>query len=60
MSLPPDLNCKPQLAQQIAFILEVDKVKHILRKSKLFDGSRFENDAEHSWTICMMAMLLRE
>jgi putative hydrolases of HD superfamily len=60
MSLPPNLNCKPRLAQQIAFILEVDKVKHILRKSKLFDGSRFENDAEHSWTICMMAMLLRE
>jgi putative hydrolase of HD superfamily len=60
MSLPSDLNCKPRLAQQIAFILEVDKVKHILRKSKLFDGSRFENDAEHSWTICMMAMLLSE
>ena len=60
MHLPPNLNSKPQLAQQIAFIIEVDKVKNILRKSKLFDGSRFENDAEHSWTICMMAMLLKE
>jgi putative hydrolases of HD superfamily len=31
-----------------------------LRKTKVFDGSKFENDAEHSWTICLMASLLRE
>jgi putative hydrolase of HD superfamily len=46
--------------RQIAFIVEVDKIKNILRKSKLFDGSRHENDAEHSWTVCLMANLLRE
>ncbi len=60
MHLLPNLNCKPQLLQQLAFIIEVDKVKNILRKSKLFDCSRFENDAEHSWTICIMAVLLKE
>jgi putative hydrolase of HD superfamily len=45
---------------QLNFIVEIDKLKNILRKSKLFDGSRFENDAEHSWTVCVMALLLRE
>lgn len=45
---------------QLDFIFEADKVKGILRKSKLFDGSRFENDAEHSWTICLMAILFKE
>jgi putative hydrolases of HD superfamily len=49
-----------RLRNQLDFIIEVDKVKHIIRKSKLFDASRFENDAEHSWTICLMAILLKE
>ena len=35
-------------------------MKNIFRKSKLFDGNRFENDAEHSWTISIMALLLKE
>ncbi len=46
--------------KQIDFIVEVDKIKSIVRRSRLFDGSRFENDAEHSWTICLMATLFRE
>ncbi len=46
--------------KQLDFIIEIDKVKNILRKSKLFDGSRYENDAEHSWTICLMSLLLKE
>lgn len=46
--------------KQLDFIFEIDKVKNILRKTKLFDGNRFENDAEHSWTICLMAILFKE
>ncbi len=46
--------------KQIAFIIEVDKIKHIFRKTRLFDDSRHENDAEHSWHLCMMAMILQE
>jgi putative hydrolase of HD superfamily len=46
--------------KQIDFIVEVDKIKGIMRRSRLFDGSRFENDAEHSWTISLMAILFRE
>jgi putative hydrolase of HD superfamily len=49
-----------RLETQLQFIIEIDKIKNILRKSKLFDGNRFENDAEHSWTICIMALLLKE
>ena len=55
-----DINYNQRLEKQLNFIIEIDKVKHILRKSKLFDGNRFENDAEHSWTICIMAFLLKE
>ncbi|MCL1993343.1 MAG: HD domain-containing protein [Spirochaetes bacterium] len=49
-----------RLEKQLNFIIEIDKVKNIVRRSRLFDGSRFENDAEHSWTICVMALLLKE
>lgn len=49
-----------RLAQQIAFILEIDKLKHIMRQSYLLDTSRRENDAEHSWHLAIMAVLLYE
>ena len=49
-----------QLEKQLNFIMEIDKVKNIIRKSRLFDNSRYENDAEHSWTICIMAILLKD
>ena len=49
-----------RLKKQLGFIVEADKVKSILRRTSLFDGSRRENDAEHSWTVCLMASLLAE
>jgi putative hydrolase of HD superfamily len=49
-----------KLEKQLQFIVETDKVKSIIRKSKLFHENRLENDAEHSWTICIMALLLKE
>jgi len=49
-----------RLQRQLNFVIEVDKIKSVLRKTKLFHEERFENDAEHSWSICMMAMLLEE
>lgn len=42
------------------FILEVDKVKNIVRQTYLSDGKRKENDAEHSWHLALMAVLLKE
>ena len=41
-----------RLQQQIAFLMEIDKVKNIFRQTYLADGERKENDAEHSWAHC--------
>lgn len=49
-----------RLQKQIEFIKEIDKLKHILRQTVLMDGSRQENDAEHTWHLAMMAMVLLE
>lgn len=49
-----------RLEQQICFIREIDKVKNIYRQTYLADGQRKENDAEHSWHIALMAVLLKE
>ncbi|HRR02163.1 MAG TPA: HD domain-containing protein [Treponemataceae bacterium] len=46
--------------KQIDFIIEIDKIKHIFRKTRLFDGSRFENDAEHAWHFALLALVLQE
>jgi len=49
-----------RLKQQMDFILEVDKLKKITRQTYLSDGSRKENDAEHSWHLALMCALLSE
>jgi putative hydrolase of HD superfamily len=49
-----------RLAQQLRFIVEIDRLKTILRQTPLADGSRRENSAEHSWHLALMAMLLAE
>jgi putative hydrolases of HD superfamily len=49
-----------RLTQQIQFIIEIDKLKHILRQTLLTDASRRENTAEHSWHIAIMAIILGE
>ncbi|NLI60902.1 MAG: HD domain-containing protein [Clostridiales bacterium] len=51
---------KERLRKQIEFIVEVDKLKQIYRQTLLMDGSRNENDAEHSWHLALMAMVLYE
>lgn len=48
------------LLKQVAFIKEIDKLKYIQRRTKLFNSDRHENDAEHSWHLAMMAMVLAE
>ena len=49
-----------KLLQQINFIKEIDKVKYIQRKTKLLNSDRNENDAEHSWHLAMMTIVLAE
>jgi len=46
--------------KQIEFIIEADKIKKIVRNNYLSDGSRKENDAEHSWHLGLTVMVLSE
>jgi putative hydrolase of HD superfamily len=49
-----------RLARQIAFLLELDRLKTVLRRSRLLHEDRRENSAEHSWHVVMLAMVLAE
>lgn len=49
-----------RLEQQMEFILELDKLKEIKRQSLIANGLRHENDAEHSWHLALMCLLLDE
>lgn len=49
-----------RLEQQMAFLLEADKLKTILRRTPLTDNSRQENSAEHSWHLALAALALAE
>ena len=47
------------LSAQIAFILEIDKLKAVYRKTMVeADSNRHENSAEHSWHIAMLAQIM--
>ena len=46
------------LASQLRFLLEVDSLKSVIRGSRIADGSRRENTAEHSWHIALFALVL--
>lgn len=49
-----------RVLKQIEFIKEIDKVKYIQRRTRLFNSDRNENDAEHSWHLALMALVLAE
>lgn len=48
----------PDLGRRLDFLLEIDKLKSVLRRSVLVDGSRRENTAEHSWHLAMTVLVL--
>jgi len=49
-----------RLDRQLAFILEIDGLKDVVRQSYLLSGKRRENTAEHSWHLAVMAPVLAE
>ena len=55
-----DADAAERLQRQIAFIVEADRLKGVLRKTTLCDGSRAENSAEHSWHLALMVTVLGE
>jgi putative hydrolase of HD superfamily len=60
MNAPEDGRAPDRLARQIAFIVEIDKLKQVLRQTFVTDRSRRENSAEHSWHLAMMTLALSE
>jgi putative hydrolase of HD superfamily len=51
---------RQSLERQIRFVLEADRLKTVARQSRITDGSRQENSAEHSWHLALMALALGE
>ncbi len=49
-----------RLDQQIRFTLEIDNLKHVIRRCYLVNGERRENTAEHSWHLAVGAVVLAE
>src|SRR5215510_5658014 len=49
-----------RLERQLRFILEIDRLKSVYRRTYIVDGSRRENSAEHSWHLALLAMTLAE
>lgn len=49
-----------RLQKQIAFMLELDKMKNLYRQTYVLHENRKENDAEHSWHLAILAFMLAE
>jgi putative hydrolase of HD superfamily len=49
-----------QLARRIDFLIEIDRLKHVLRRTYLPGSDRRENTAEHSWHLALAALVLAD
>jgi putative hydrolase of HD superfamily len=56
----PSAKLDSRIQQQLSFLVEADKLKSVLRRTLLTDGSRRENTAEHSWHLALAAIVLEE
>lgn len=54
------IDMNERLCKQINFMLELDKMKNLYRQTYVLHEDRKENDAEHSWHLAVMALLLSE
>jgi putative hydrolases of HD superfamily len=57
---PDSVPARDRLVDQLAFLVEADQLKTVLRQSLITDGSRRENSAEHSWHLALFALVLAE
>jgi len=49
-----------EITQVLEFIVEIEKLKDVLRKTRPVGLERFENSAEHSWHVCISALMLKD
>ena len=50
----------PRLDAQMAFLHEADRLKSVVRATRITGGARGETSAEHSWHVALMALVLGE
>ncbi|WP_298431484.1 HD family hydrolase [uncultured Jannaschia sp.] len=48
----------PDLDARAAFLMEADRLKSVIRATRLADDSRYENSAEHSWHLTLFALVM--
>ena len=49
-----------EIESVLNFLVEIEKLKNIHRKTRPVGLERYENSAEHSWHVCMAALMLRD
>ena len=49
-----------RLGQQLQFLVEIDRLKSVVRATRNLHGGRLENTAEHSWYVALMGLMLAE
>lgn len=49
-----------EVEQVLDFMVEIEKLKDVHRKTKPVGLDRYENSAEHSWHVCLSALMLKE
>ncbi len=49
-----------EIEQVLDFIVEIERLKSVTRKSKPVGIDRYENSAEHSWHVCLSALVLKD
>lgn len=55
-----DSSIAARLARQVAFLVECDRLKEVFRQTLNTQSRRQENDAEHSWALCLFVITLAE
>lgn len=49
-----------QIDKVLSFIVEIEKLKDVQRKTRPVGLKRYENSAEHSWHVCLSALMLKD
>lgn len=49
-----------EIEQVLSFMVEIEKLKDVFRKTKPVGLTRYENSAEHSWHVCLSALMLQQ
>ncbi|WP_226648376.1 HD domain-containing protein [Microbulbifer variabilis] len=49
-----------EIEKALEFIIEIEKLKDVQRKTRPVGLKRYENSAEHSWHVCLCALILKD